>query len=744
MKVMHLISGGDSGGAKTHLENLVFKLSEYAEITIACLMEGEFYTDFKANYPNTVLYKQKNRMDMSVVKDIVRTLKTGNYDLLHVHGARANFVSVFIKNKIDIPIVTTMHSDYLLDFDDFFKKLVYTNMNRFALRKIDYFIAVSDAFSMMLRERNFRPNSIQTVYNGMNFSAVPQTVTDKKTFAENYGIAYDENCIYVGILARLDLVKDVATFIRCAAIAAKQNSRLRFLIGGDGAERKNLEALVRELKLGDKLQFLGFVSDNYGFLNFIDINTLTSLCESFPYSMLEGAAMRLPMVASRVGGIPALIRDGETGYLFDVGNAEQMGAHILKMAAEPALLKQMGDNIYTIATTRFSDDSFAQKHMEMYKNILKDYKDEKHYDVLLSGYYGFQNSGDDALLLAILNGLKEKEPNLRAAVLSAAPKDTRMQYGVDAIARGNLCSIRRAMKKSRMLISGGGSLIQDETSPQSLWYYLSILRLAKAFGLKVIQLANGFGPVKYKYNERLCRKIIPKSVDMITLRDSHSESILTRLGLDGVKHKVTADPALTLVPAKESRIDSLLDAAGLPKDAAFITVSVRTSKNARGDFKAQMAQALDTLAAKHKRSILFLPMQYPRDLECSRDIARRMKTKSFCIETAPDIEQTMQILKKADMIVAMRLHTLIYAAAMGKNAVAIDYDPKIRGFMQDAKMTHCIPLTELNADLLVREVDACMQNQQTIDNTELCKRARENMDIAIALLNQKETANANL
>ena len=734
MKVMHLISGGDSGGAKTHLKNLVYKLSEYATITVACLMEGEFYVDFAKNYKDTVLFKQKNRMDMSVTRDIAKVLKDGNYDLLHVHGARANFVSVFLKKKINIPIVTTMHSDYLLDFDEFFKKLVFTNMNRYALRKIDYFIAVSDTFADMLRQRNFRPNSIQTVYNGMNFSAVPTKITAKADFAKNYGIDYDENCIYVGILARLDLVKDVATFVRCAAEAAKQNPRLRFLVGGDGAERQNLENLAKELGVGKALQFVGYVSDNYGFLNFIDINTLTSLCESFPYSMLEGAAMHLPMVASRVGGIPALIRDGETGYLFEVGDYKQMAQHILTLASDADARSRMGENIYDLATSRFSDDFFAKRHIEMYENILLDYKDTKRYDVVLSGYYGFHNSGDDALLLAILNGLKEKKPNIRALVLSASPRDTRLQYGVDAVARGNLITLQKSMRRASVLISGGGSLIQDETSPQSLWYYLSIIRLAKHFGLKVIQLANGYGPVKYKFDEKLCQKILPNCVDAITLRDNYSVQFLGRLGLDTVPHQVTADPALTLQPNKRINIRPLLAAAGVPEQQPFVAVSIRNTKNAKSDFKAQLAAALDRIARDNGLNILFLPMQYPRDLDASRDVAEKMTAKSYIIEQPQDIAETMQLLNEAQLIVAMRLHTLIYAAALGKDAVAIDYDPKIKGFMHDAQMLHRIALSAFNADILVTEAKACLENANIIDNAALRTRAEKNNEIVLKLL----------
>ncbi len=739
MKIMHLISGGDSGGAKTHLKNLVYKLSTYATVTVTCLMEGDFYTDFSANYPDTVLLKQKNRMDMSVLSAIAKMLKEGKYDLLHVHGARANFLSVFLKKKIKIPIVTTMHSDYLLDFDDFFKKLIFTNMNRFALRKIDYFIAVSDTFADMLRQRNFRPNRIQTVYNGMDFSAVPAKIMPKADFAAKYGIDYDENCIYVGILARLDLVKDVATFVRCAAEASKQNPRLRFIVGGDGAERKKLEALAKSLDLENVLQFIGYVSDNYGFLNFIDINTLTSLCESFPYSMLEGAAMRLPIVASRVGGIPALVKNGETGYLFEVGNYKEMAEHILRLAEDATLRQRMGDTIYSIATLQFSDNAFAKRHLEMYANIISDYKDSKRYDVVLSGYYGFHNSGDDALLYAILNALKAQKPNIRPLVLSAAPKDTQLHYGVDAIARTNPFAVCKHLRHAKLLISGGGSLIQDETSPQSLWYYLTIIRLAKTFGLNVVQLANGYGPVKYKFDEWLCRKILPKCIDAITLRDHYSVQEIKRLGLADANYRVTADPALTLQPNPDCDVSKLLHEAGVP-EKPFIMVSIRNTKNTKNDFKPQLAAALDIISRRSGYSIVFLPMQYPRDLNISHEVAKIMQMPSYIIQSPPEVTETMSLLTAAKTIIAMRLHTLIYAAAIGKDAVAIDYDPKIKGFMHDAQMQHRIALENFTAEKLVEETMDCIQNESAVNNTILKNRAEENTEMVLSFL---EEAGAN-
>ena len=146
MNIMHMISGGDSGGAKTHLFNLLDKLKEMCDVVVVCLMRGVFYNEILEKDIETLLFEQRNRFDLSVVRGIRSTIEERKIDLLHVHGARANFIAMFLKKHLSIPIVTTMHSDYLLDFDSFFKKLFFTNLNSYSLKRLDYFIAVSDSF----------------------------------------------------------------------------------------------------------------------------------------------------------------------------------------------------------------------------------------------------------------------------------------------------------------------------------------------------------------------------------------------------------------------------------------------------------------------------------------------------------------------------------------------------------------------------------------------------------------------
>ncbi len=732
MKVLHLISGGDSGGAKTHLFSLLDKLKELVTVRVGCLIDGVFYEELIKKDIDSVLFLQKSRFDLSVIDSIAKMINEEKFDVLHVHGARANFVARFVMKKTDVPVVTTMHSDYMLDFDAFVKKIVFTNLNRLSLKGIPYFIAVSDNFKDMLIERGFNPNAIHVVYNGMDYSKVPDYFTPKEEYARSHGFVYDENKIYVGIAARFDVVKGVDIFIKAAGEAAKKRDDLVFLIAGDGAEKDRLLSLAEETGCGDRIKFLGYEHDIYGFLNIIDINCLTSLCESFPYSMLEGAAMGKPMAASRVGGIPALVIEGETGCLFESGNYEELAGKLLMMADNKELRKEMGQNIKIRATTLFSSDKFAKDHVKIYESICDDYRDKKHCDFLISGYYGFGNNGDDALLLAITEDIKRKKENARITVLSKTPEETKRIYKVNAISRINPFVIGRAMKNSKVLISGGGSLLQDATSSKSLWYYLYIIKKAKRSGLKVMQMANGFGPVKRKKNIELTRRVLNRSVDCITLRDEESVKKMDEIGIT-VKKTVTADPALLLKGSDKKRVDEILRGENIP-ERKYVTVSVREWKDSADDFERTAAESLLKMCREKGVCAVFIPMQFPNDCGISERIAKRMGEDAFVIKRKLDIKDTIGVIRGAEINIAMRLHAMIYSASEGVRTAALRYDPKIDGFMEYVGIGNVEDVRTIDTKKLDALIEKTFDSDISGVNRELFEKAEINTLMAIELL----------
>ena len=390
MKILHMISGGDTGGAKTHVFALMHALPSYCDVKIVCFIKGQFFDELQDIDVPSELIEQKNRFDLSVMDRLCEICKNDGIQIIHAHGARANFIASKLKNKVHLPVVTTIHSDYLLDFDGVYKKVLYTSLNVLALKKLDYYVAVSSNFKEMLISRGFRPNSIYTVYNGMDYSK-EISFCSKQEFAKRIGIEYNPDITYVGLIGRHDYVKGHDIFIKGASEVLKKKKDVHFVIAGEGDGRAELVKLVNELGISKNVTFTGFIKDIYSFINFIDINTLTSRCESFPYVLMEAARLKKPTVSAAVGGIPDLIEDAVTGRLFEGENYLDFAEKLLCVIDDKVTAKKYGEALFERATSRFSNENLAKTHFDIYNAILRDSTDKKKYDAVVSGYYGFGN-----------------------------------------------------------------------------------------------------------------------------------------------------------------------------------------------------------------------------------------------------------------------------------------------------------------------------------------------------------------
>ena len=131
-----------------------------------------------------------------------------------------------------------------------------------------------------------------------------------------------------------------------------------------------------------------------------------------------------------------------------------------------------------------------------------------HIYVVMSGYYGFSNAGDDAILEAIQQAIHEASDHICVTALSNDPELTRRQYGLEAIPRFRVWKVFSALRRCDALLSGGGSLLQDTTSTRSLLYYLTVIRCAHRLGKPVMLYANGIGPVRRPANRRRVKRVV--------------------------------------------------------------------------------------------------------------------------------------------------------------------------------------------------------------------------------------------
>ena len=293
----------------------------------------------------------------------------------------------------------------------------------------------------------------------------------------------------------------------------------------------------------------------------------------------------------------------------------------------------------------------------------KGIKTMKH--IVICGYHGFENSGDEALLQAMLDTLRAKSPDAHITVLSMRPRSTSSLYGVDSVHRFDPFRIARLFRKTDLLLFGGGSLLQDATSRKSLYYYLAVIRMAQKRGVKVMLYANGVGPLNHPLSRKLTKRVLDK-VDLITLRDDDSDALLSEIGVTKPKTVVTADAAFTLRfdHLRADKGKDLLRTLGVPEGKPVAVVSVRPWKGAGANFCETLAAFCDEMIREYGVCPVLVPMQYKTDAPLARAIASAMNGTAYLPERGLTVDETFAVMQDAVFAVGMRLHTLIYASAL--------------------------------------------------------------------------------
>ncbi|MDY3002799.1 MAG: polysaccharide pyruvyl transferase CsaB [Romboutsia timonensis] len=294
--------------------------------------------------------------------------------------------------------------------------------------------------------------------------------------------------------------------------------------------------------------------------------------------------------------------------------------------------------------------------------------------VLISGYYGFYNIGDEAILKSIIEALRNEDPNIDIVVLSNDVDYTKSTYKVDAINRWKLNDIYKELLKCDGLISGGGSLFQDVTSSRSILYYTGIIWLAKLAKKPIFIYAQGVGPINKKNNRRIVGKFFNK-VDYITLRDKESKLLLNSIGVRK-DIDIVPDPVMGFnIENYEFKLTKYYT-----KDD-YITVSIRDWKKNNSEFQKNIALTCDKIV-ESGINVVFIPMHGQYDETISKQVASLMRHNATVLSKDLTMEEKMMYIKESKLMIGMRLHALIFAATVGTPMIGISYDPKIDSYLK--------------------------------------------------------------
>ena len=700
MKVIHLISGGDTGGAKTHVHSLLQNLSRGMDITLVCFRGGPFAREAAELGIET---RVCSGGFFSALREVRRMIAEEGFELVHTHGSRANLAGAILRSTCGRPVVSTIHSDYRLDYMGRpLAAATYGVLNVLALRRIKYHVGVSDAMRDLLISRRFPRETTFAIYNGLDFSREPKR-HDRAAFCARVGANVAPGDIVVGAAARLDPVKDLATLVRGFAAAREGRPELKLIIAGEGPERPALEALAEELGVRGAVTLAGWLDDMEEFYSALDINTLSSLSETFPYALTEGAAYRLPTVASAVGGIPRLIEDGKTGFLFAPGDWEKLGARLAQLASDPGLRERLGAAVHERAAREFSVEATCREQRAVYEEILER-EARGRSGVVICGAYGMGNSGDEAILDAIVAEMRAIDPLMPLTVMTRDPAGASARLGLTAVHTFNFPRFLAVMRRRALYINGGGSLIQDVTSRRSLWYYLFTLRAAKRLGCKVMMYGCGIGPVKRPGGVERTRRVLNSCVDAITLREPDSIEELARFGVTKPEIILASDPALTLPSAPAEEVDAALEAAGAAPKGKYICFALRLWPGF-GEKAGVFAAAARHAHEAYGLTPVFLPINHLDDGQAAALVAEKLGDTPHVLLPGPmSSALVIGLMSRMQVVVSMRLHGLIFAAGQGVPLIGVSYDPKVTAFLRCVD-AGCVPLEGLEEGELCRLID---------------------------------------
>jgi len=666
------------GGAETHVVELSRALAAMGhDVTVASF--GGVYVEELVNsgvkHVTVPLHTRKPSDMYKSYRLLKKLIKREKYDIVHAHSRIPAFICGKLSKKLGFRFVTSTHAVFKIG-------PILSLLSDWG----DHTFAVSCDIKQYLIDNYDTPSdNITLTINGID----TEKFSDKADcFAVKQELSLNESSFKVVYVSRIDNETALPGFLLCECAQALNEKipGIEIIIVGGGTAFERLSADADEVnkKLGRRAVILTGPRT--------DIAEICSLADVFvgvSRAALEAMSLKKPIVlAGQQGYIGVLCEDvmplakltnftcrGERMPDSEIVKNDIIAVYGMS-AEEREQLGMLGRNEVLAS---YSVKRMAQDHVAVYEKLAP-LPEKKRSDVIISGYYGFNNIGDDSLLTSIIDGIRKKDPRTGITVLAKRPKALEKLTGVRCVNRFNLIAVAAEMRKAKVLVSGGGSLLQDGTSKKSLYYYVYIMRMAKKRGLKLMLYANGLGPLSTGSSRRLVAEIISEA-DYVSLREEASSELAREIGVER-DINVTADPSFLLDTPHSLWIRHIMQREGIDRD--FFVVSIKDGNNFDGadtdkNTVGIMARDIRAIADKYSLMPVFVPMYKAHDRSITDALADAVgRGKVIRDLTAGEL---LGIMESAKFVIGTRLHMLVFAASAAVPMLGISYDPKIDAFL---------------------------------------------------------------
>lgn len=374
IKVVHVLSDTNIGGAGTLLFNTIACSDTSRFEYVVVLPEGSRLAERLCSLPCRVVSVRGGRdrsADLGAIGAYVRLLRREQPDILHTHAS----LSARVAGRLcGVPVcIWTRHCVFPLKAWQ--TGAPFRFVFRHASRLLsDHTIAVAEAARDQLCEMGMDRENIEVIINGV-LPVRPCRASELDELRQRLGL--DKGDFIVGMSARLEEYKGQGTLLRAAAMCRDIAPNMRFLLLGDGSCAENYRALADELGVADRVIFAGFVEDVAPYYHLMSVNVNASFgTETSSLALSEGMSAGIPCVASRYGGNPHMVKEGENGLLFEAQNHAELAQTLLRLYHDAALLSRLSEGARRHYLERFGAERMTHQLERTYERLLS--KQAKH------------------------------------------------------------------------------------------------------------------------------------------------------------------------------------------------------------------------------------------------------------------------------------------------------------------------------------------------------------------------------
>lgn len=368
LRVLHLSGDSIRGGAGTFLRLLVrFNDRQKVKTCVARIGLDQEEREWEHQFPvdDSLLYRIPARYnwDLQLPHHVLQVVEKVQPDVVHTHGYKSDCIGAWLKRSLKCPLVATVHGWT----EAVFRDRLYKRLDLLALRQFDKVIGITDYVRMVIIASGVPGDRVTRVYYGIR---VPQECQDYNgnSWRKEFGITSDQ--LVVGSVGRLSPEKGHRFLLQAFAMLRKMDINAHLILVGDGRERASLERDARRLGITSNVSFVGHQSNPIDLMRIFDIFVLPSLREALGWVILEAWSVKVPVVASRVGGVSEIISDRQHGLLTRAGDAEDILAKMVILAKDATLRKDLGQNGFERVVNAFRVERMVAETIKVYEQAI--------------------------------------------------------------------------------------------------------------------------------------------------------------------------------------------------------------------------------------------------------------------------------------------------------------------------------------------------------------------------------------